>query len=397
MKWIYFVLFVIGFSLPQRSLSQVPKELRGKWDGRVLVIDSDNITMKGDVQINLGGFLTADTPNEIEFYIKNLSEKKLKTLGYIKVRYKPQGKGFIFDGEVPKEEKSYVKGMFDFSFHKVEDGVDVLAGTFESGEPGQATTGYLYLMKRSDLKILKSKDIMERMDNYLAEVHEKVKDIQQQEEEQRRFAKLQQEENQRLEKQRQEEAETQKKTEKLGQEGAEREENAKWIDGTNKLFAGVKTKLTLDEKIQIFKLTGWTNHPDEGHFQLGDDELSKDYPFRAEVYPVDFNNDGEEEVFISYGNTFTSGRAGSSIMLLIPTVRGYKKNFDFEGLVPGALLPYISPDYPELLIGGPGFSFPIWKWDGQEYRYRRQISDAQLGNVETENIMAISQAYQKTI
>lgn len=180
-------------------------------------------------------------------------------------------------------------------------------------------------------------------------------------------------------------------------EEARHEENAKWIDGTNKLFAGVKTKLTLEEKIRIFKLTGWKNHPDEGHFQLGDDELSKDYPFRAEVYPVDFNNDGEEEVFISYGNSFTSGRAGSSIMLLIPTVRGYKRNFNFEGLVPGALRPYTSPDYPELLMGGPGFSFPIWKWDGQEYRYRRRISDTQLGDIETENIMAISQAYQKTI
>ncbi|MEY4879457.1 MAG: hypothetical protein RJB62_926, partial [Pseudomonadota bacterium] len=35
----------------------------------------------------------------------------------------------------------------------------------------------------------------------------------------------------------------------------------------------------------------------------------------------------------------------------------------------------------DIADGGPGFSYPLWQWDGSEYVFaNREISDAELGD-----------------
>ena len=85
----------------------------------------------------------------------------------------------------------------------------------------------------------------------------------------------------------------------------------------------------------------------------------------------DLNGDGEDEILVDHGNTCTSGMAGTSITAF---VRG----------ADGALAPHLglpgmiaevrdSPDggFAELLIGGPGFCFGLWGWDGETYAHLR--------------------------
>ena len=99
------------------------------------------------------------------------------------------------------------------------------------------------------------------------------------------------------------------------------------------LFKNIKCKLTDSEKNQIADLTGFalSGKTDE---PFAMDKESLDYPYSAAVTITDMNKDGMEEVFIQYGNTFTSGNTGQSIALFIKDKQGvYKLNLGFPGIV----------------------------------------------------------------
>ena len=99
------------------------------------------------------------------------------------------------------------------------------------------------------------------------------------------------------------------------------------------------------------------------------DKESLEYPYGAVVTITDMNKDGIEEVFIQFGNTYTSGNTGANIVLYIKDKqKGYKTNLGFPGVEPEQLKTGFG-GYPDLLIGGPGFEFPIWRWNGKEYVY----------------------------
>lgn len=162
------------------------------------------------------------------------------------------------------------------------------------------------------------------------------------------------------------------------------------------LFKDVKTKLSPAEKNSIagslgFVLTGNKASP----FAL--DNESKDYPFACTVLPTDLNKDGKEEIFIVYGNSFTSGHTGSSVCLFIKAASGkYTLNLGFPATVPDALASG-KAGYPDLVLGGPGFEFPIWRWNGREYAYFRKITDAQYSKLAKKSIDDLSRTYQASI
>lgn len=162
------------------------------------------------------------------------------------------------------------------------------------------------------------------------------------------------------------------------------------------LFKDVKTKLTPAEKNHIagklgFVLSGNATQP----FAL--DKDSKEYPFSATVLPTDMNKDGKEEIFISYGNSYTSGNTGSSINLFIKDATGkYTEQLGFPGMVPDALAT-ASKGYPDLLIGGPGFEFPVWRWNGKSYGLFKNVSDKNYSTLKKEGVDNISKTYQQTL
>jgi hypothetical protein len=161
--------------------------------------------------------------------------------------------------------------------------------------------------------------------------------------------------------------------------------------GAALLFKNVKSTLTPAEKNLIVKQLGFLLSKDKKQF-IADAE-SADYPFDAIVYPTDMNRDGKEEVFVSYGNTYTSGMAGQSIALFIKDPTGiYRSQLGVSGTVPDAL-PAATNKYPDLVVGGPGFEFPIWRWNGKEYVPHGTIKDAALGKAKTTNVEALSKAY----
>lgn len=162
-------------------------------------------------------------------------------------------------------------------------------------------------------------------------------------------------------------------------------------EGTALLFKNVKTKITEKEKQEIYKSGGFLLSKDKKQFIPDAD--AAEYPFDANVYPTDMNGDGIEEIFIVFGNSYTSGMNGSSVILFIKNAKGeYKMNLGFASSTPG-ILPTKILGYPELVMGGPGFTFPVWKWNGKEYVFSRKISDKALTKLKTVYVDEASKKY----
>lgn len=162
------------------------------------------------------------------------------------------------------------------------------------------------------------------------------------------------------------------------------------------LFKNVKTTISVTEKNSIatqlaFVASGNKDLP----FAL--DKDSKEYPFGAFVFPTDMNKDGKEEIFVFYGNGYTSGNTGSSIVVFIKNAAGaYMPHLGFPGTSPD-ILTTTNLGYPDLLIGGPGFEFPVLRWNGKTYNNHRTVKDKDYEKLKKTSLEDYSKAYQITI
>jgi hypothetical protein len=129
------------------------------------------------------------------------------------------------------------------------------------------------------------------------------------------------------------------------------------------LFAGGRGDLSAEERLQVFNLLSLNVTPDGKGFT---DQVCGQ-PAGATVEFRDMNSDGRQEVLVIFGNDCTSGMAGSSALLLIRDANGkLQPNLGFPAATADPM-PESNLGYPDLLIGGPGFCFPVWRWNGKEY------------------------------
>lgn len=162
------------------------------------------------------------------------------------------------------------------------------------------------------------------------------------------------------------------------------------------LFANVKSKLTAAEKNKIAALTGFVLSGNKDQ-PFAMDKDSKDYPFSAVVSPTDLNKDGSEEIFVTFGNSYTSGNTGSSIALYIKNASGtYTPHLGFPGISPD-ILTTTNLGYPDILVGGPGFEFPVLRWNGKTYDNYKKVKDKDYEKLKKTNLEEVSKAYQQTI
>lgn len=93
-------------------------------------------------------------------------------------------------------------------------------------------------------------------------------------------------------------------------------------------------------------------------------------PVSSNVRVSDMNGDGTSEVLVEYGNSCLSGMAGTTVALFVKGSGGYRLNLGVPGMV-AETMAAMSHGYPDLLIGGPGFCFAVWRWNGKEYAHLR--------------------------
>ena len=143
-------------------------------------------------------------------------------------------------------------------------------------------------------------------------------------------------------------------------------------EGATLLFKTTKSKLTNDEKNWLFKQLNFTLSKDKKRFMSGEYEVA------VQPYITDMNKDGNEEVFIVMQSSALFGNKEQDFMLYIKNNKGnFVKDPDLSG---GIVMILLSKNlgYPDIAVGGPGFEFPVCRWDGKKYTYLKDIKDADL-------------------
>lgn len=99
-------------------------------------------------------------------------------------------------------------------------------------------------------------------------------------------------------------------------------------------------------------------------------------PYEVEV--TDLNSDGVPEVFVSGGDSCTSGATGGSIWLFVKSSSGYQMHLGFPAGVWKAL-PEKSKGFPDLRFVDAGHREGVWRWNGREYDHFRDVATATGG------------------
>jgi hypothetical protein len=86
---------------------------------------------------------------------------------------------------------------------------------------------------------------------------------------------------------------------------------------------------------------------------------------------VDLNGDGRPEVMLTEGGTYCYGNAGQGFWLLSRLVDGGWKVMARGTGIPEFLKTKGADGWPDISVGGPGFCFPVERWNGREYKLQR--------------------------
>ena len=88
---------------------------------------------------------------------------------------------------------------------------------------------------------------------------------------------------------------------------------------------------------------------------------------------------------------------GSSIVAYILDKKGaYQAHLGFPGTAPDVLATS-NLGYPDLLIGGPGFEFPVHRWDGKTCNFYRKVKDKEYAKLKMQSLEDLSKANIATI
>jgi hypothetical protein len=85
----------------------------------------------------------------------------------------------------------------------------------------------------------------------------------------------------------------------------------------------------------------------------------------------DLNGDGRPEAIVSESGTFCHGMTGTGFNLLSKQVNGSWRNITSDTGIPEFLKTKGVGGWPDISIGGPGFCFPVQRWNGKGYALNR--------------------------
>jgi hypothetical protein len=80
----------------------------------------------------------------------------------------------------------------------------------------------------------------------------------------------------------------------------------------------------------------------------------------------DLNGDGMAEVIVTDSGTACYGMTGTGFQIMTATPTGWKSFWESPG-IPTVKSARGPGGWPEIELGGPGFCFPVYAWDGKSY------------------------------
>ena len=85
----------------------------------------------------------------------------------------------------------------------------------------------------------------------------------------------------------------------------------------------------------------------------------------------DLNGDGRQEIIITETGTFCYGNTGQGFYVMEQAGGGWRTLFQSQG-IPEFLPTKGAGGWPDIVLGGPGFCFPVVRFNGKAYANHRQ-------------------------
>ena len=128
--------------------------------------------------------------------------------------------------------------------------------------------------------------------------------------------------------------------------------------------------LTAADRTAAFRAAGFAKAA--GQWRKCDDPGTASYVPGTIEEVRDLNGDGLPEAVITESSSFCHGATGSGFDLVSKQANGIWQVMASQTGVPSFLARKGVAGWPDIEIGGPGFCFPVVRWDGKTYRQNRQ-------------------------
>jgi hypothetical protein len=123
------------------------------------------------------------------------------------------------------------------------------------------------------------------------------------------------------------------------------------------------------DQTAIFTAAGFTRRGK--NWRTDCDQGAPSYaPGAIETYS-DLNGDGRPEAVVTEGSTFCYGSTEAGFWLLSKQANGrWAKLYESQGIAQ-FLKTRGASNMPDISVGGPGFCFPVVRWNGRNYVQHR--------------------------
>jgi len=130
------------------------------------------------------------------------------------------------------------------------------------------------------------------------------------------------------------------------------------------------TRLSTADEAAAFKAAGFTRRGNRWRTDC-DEGNSPTYGPGTIEKAGDFNGDGRPDALITEGGSFCYGNTGQGFFLVTKTADGGWKLITKSTGIADFRNTRGTDGWPDIQVGGPGFCFPVVRWNGREYKLQR--------------------------
>jgi hypothetical protein len=130
------------------------------------------------------------------------------------------------------------------------------------------------------------------------------------------------------------------------------------------------TTLSAADEAVAFKAAGFTRRGKTWRSDCDDPGTATYSPGRIEQV-ADRNGDGLPDIVISEGGTYCYGNTSQAFWLVAKQADGRWTLLTRSTGIPQFLKTQGTHGWPDISVGGPGFCFPVQRWNGREYKLQR--------------------------
>lgn len=128
-------------------------------------------------------------------------------------------------------------------------------------------------------------------------------------------------------------------------------------------------KLLPADEAAVFEAAGYTIKGTQ--WRACDDPGTLSYTPGSIRNMGDLDGDGHPEAVVTEGSSFCYGNTGTGYSIVSKQVDGSWKLITSGTGIPNFLTTKGVDGWPDIEIGGPGFCFPVERWNGREYLLQR--------------------------